>query len=98
MRWLIPASKSLALAAGVTLLAAPCFADWSMFHGDPRHSGAAAIKTTNSLAWSYLTSDTLDITSPTIGPDGTIYVSNLAGSLVALFNGGNVRCPLSGLS
>src|SRR5437016_13936301 len=73
-------------------------ADWSMFHGDSRHSGYSADRSSNGVAWTYLSSDTIEFTSPAIGPDGTIYVANLAGDLLALYDGGNLRWNLSGLT
>src|SRR5262249_37248319 len=85
--------RDLCLAAiGVLATSAgPARADWAMFHGDPRHSGASGIASMGVVAWSFTTSDTIEFTSPAVGPDGTIYVANLAGDLLALRNGGNLR-------
>ena len=93
------AGCALAAAFAVMSASAPSFADWSMFHGDLRHSGAAGIRSGNGVAgWSFPTSDTVEFTSPAVGPDGTIYVANLAGDLYALRNAGNLRWKMSGLS
>ena len=88
----------LAATSAILLANTPSFADWSMFHGDPRHSGAANIASLGVAAWSFPTSDTVEFTSAAVGPDGTIYVANLAGDLYALRNAGNLRWKLSGLS
>ncbi len=97
-----PAVRALvpAIAAGaIALTVAPGWAQWSMFHGDRRHSGYADVLSPSgdAVAWSHVTSDSIWYSSPVVGPDGTIYVANLAGDLMALRDAGNVRWTLSGL-
>src|SRR5262249_46785435 len=82
------------VALGVCLFVGRSSADWSMFHGDPRHSGAANQASSANVAWSYVTNDSVEFSSPAIGPDGTIYVANQGGSIYALRNGGNRRWKL----
>src|SRR5439155_12889517 len=65
-------------------------ADWRMFHADPSHAGSANVfgATDSSLAWRYVSSDSILYTSPVVGPNGTIYQANRAGELMAFLNNG----------
>jgi len=87
----------LAAICALVTSSASSLAEWSMFHGDSRHSGVSSDLSVGAVAWTYMTSGTIEITSPAIGPDGTIYVANAAGELLALRNAGNLRWKLTGL-
>jgi outer membrane protein assembly factor BamB len=83
-----PALAGIAVVAAV----ATSWANWTMFHHDPSHSGSDVSGPADSvLAWSYTTLDTILYTSPVVGPDGTIFQANGAGQVVALLNNGTVR-------
>ncbi|MCR4319015.1 MAG: PQQ-binding-like beta-propeller repeat protein, partial [Candidatus Brocadiaceae bacterium] len=57
---------------------------WQMFRGDIQHTGQSAYKgpQTNNLKWSFKIGTRIT-SSPSIGPDGTIYVGSIDGRLYA---------------
>jgi outer membrane protein assembly factor BamB len=63
----------------------PGAASWSQFHADSTNQGSRFVNTINSLepAWSVDVGHVV-FSSPVIGVDGTIYVGNLEGELIAV--------------
>ncbi len=62
---------------------------WPMFRHDERHTGRGQYKGPRNckLAWSYATADLIH-SSPTIGPDGRVYVGSYDHCLYALDSNG----------
>jgi len=68
-------------------------APWPMFHGNVRHTGLSPYHTKGNvgvLAWRCAL-DGAVISSPSIGPDGVIYVGTLRGSVYAIWPNGTVE-------
>lgn len=83
--------RALAVAVSVAALSAggsprSSLAGWSMFHGDPAHSGYSTATTPaeSSLAWTYPNADSIFYSSPVIAPNGRIYVGTLGEQLLAI--------------
>ncbi len=60
--------------------------DWWMFHHDPQHTGRSAFNGPSAplLKWKYATNDSIVMSSPALGADGTIYVGSYDYNLYAL--------------
>jgi len=67
--------------------------DWTMFHGDARHSGwtGADAPHDSLLAWTRFTGDSIFYSSPVVASDGTIYIGTAGEELLALDPDGEVR-------
>lgn len=87
-------TKQLHLLAAFTMLClasapiagAAVLDGWPMFHGDGQHSGftTSSAPYDSMLAWNYVTSDSISFSSPVVAHDGTIYIGNLDGELLAI--------------
>ncbi|MBS3816926.1 MAG: PQQ-binding-like beta-propeller repeat protein, partial [Candidatus Thermoplasmatota archaeon] len=82
---------SMALAQGreetgdTSELNAPADSAWPMFRGSQNHTGRSPYDTSHvdgTEKWSFNTGESM-VSSPAIGPDGTIYVGSLDNSLYA---------------
>ena len=68
-------------------------APWPMFHGNLRHTGLSPYHTKGNvgvLAWRCTLSGAV-ISSPSIGPDGVIYVGTFRGFVYAIWPNGTVK-------
>src|SRR5262245_51893311 len=70
---------------------------WSQVHADGASQGSLFVKTLNSLTplWSVDVGHVV-FSSPVIGPDGTIYVGNLEGQLIAVNPDGTIKFRFEG--
>jgi outer membrane protein assembly factor BamB len=70
---------------------------WNQFGGNPAGSGYRLVNTTSASApgWAADLPGTTDISSPVLGPDGTVYIGTANGWLVALHpdyqSGGQIK-------
>lgn len=76
-----------------TISGAPGAEGWSQFHADGRNQGSRFVPTPFALepAWRFEVGPVL-YGSPVIGADGTIYVGNLSGDVIAVNPDGTERC------
>ena len=67
---------------------------WSMFMGNPQRTGCSPVNTTDNpgmIKWTFDPSSASMKSSPTIGPDGTIYVGSDDDHLYAVYPNGTLR-------
>ncbi|MGR9115332.1 MAG: hypothetical protein ACU85E_06165, partial [Gammaproteobacteria bacterium] len=68
---------------------------WSQFHGDPQNGGFMASRSVPALTPTWrLEVGPVAHSSPTIGTDGTIYIGNLDGKLIAVNPNGTEKCSI----
>lgn len=94
--------RAVAITPGADLVVAgsssgkiePGLDDWRMFHHDTKRTGQSPFDTTGNLGdtkWKYFIEESI-WSSPSIGPDGTIYIgSYYSGDLYAVDSGGSPK-------
>src|SRR5580704_14995545 len=72
---------------------APVSSSWPMFHHDLNHSGLSPFSTranSGALRWSFATGNHVE-SSPSIGPDGTIYFGSDDGNVYAVNSSASLK-------
>lgn len=96
MAWSRAYSIALTL---LIILPVPCGAQWSMFHGNPSHTGFSTSNAPpdSTLFWVHVQPDSIFYSSPVIGRDGVVYVGTRGEGLLALNRSGFLLWRFDGL-